>query len=86
MEQQIHQWGTKLRVLRSRVDEAGAQAKVALQNQFDELRALQESAKKHFEQVVSESTETWKDTKAGLDETWTKLSSALEMAWHRVKG
>jgi uncharacterized membrane-anchored protein YhcB (DUF1043 family) len=84
IEKQISQWGTELGALTAKVEKTGAEAKVELQKQVDELHALQKEAKKHLDDFVSTSAEKWKDTKKDLESTWTKLSTAVESAWQRV--
>jgi hypothetical protein len=85
IEKQIKHWGTELGALTAKVEKAGAEAKVELQKQVDELHTLQKEAKKHLDDFVLTSAEKWKDTKESFESSWTKLSTAVESAWQRVK-
>jgi hypothetical protein len=85
MEKEIKQWETQLGVLKARAGTVGAEARIELQKQVEELQALQKSAKKHFDDFVAISADKWKDSKAVLEEGWSKLTSAVETAWRRAK-
>ena len=85
MEQQIKQWGAQVGILRARASKAGAAAGAELRQQVDELIALQKSAKKHLDEFLAASAESWKESKAGLAERWAKLTSAVETAWDRAR-
>jgi hypothetical protein len=85
MEKEIKQWETQLGVLKARAQTVGAGARAELQKQVDELQLLQKSAKKHFDDFVAPSAEKWKDSRAILEDGWSKLTAAVETAWRRAK-
>jgi sigma54-dependent transcription regulator len=85
MEKQIKLWDTQLGALKARAAKVAADARIELQEQVGELQALEKSARKHFDDFVSISGGKWRGSTAVLEESWTRLATAVDTAWRRAK-
>ncbi len=84
MKAHLDEWTARLDVLEAKVAQADAGAKIELHKAADELRKLHASGKKQLGQLVSASADAWMEAKRGLDDGWTKVSSAAEAIWKKV--
>lgn len=84
IEAQLTVWETRLEALKARADQAGIEARSELRKQLDELRALQEPARKYLDQLREASARAWDDVRGEVEEAWTKLSVTIETAWKRL--
>jgi uncharacterized coiled-coil DUF342 family protein len=82
LEAQIKEWTAKLTELKAKADKAGADAKVQMYKQIDQLRAHKEAAQQKLNEIKASRADTWETLKAGsekaLDEmkkTWESLRS-----------
>jgi hypothetical protein len=83
MQQQLDQWHARLESLEATAATAAAGAKVELQKVMEELRALQVSAKQHFDELASASADSWNDVKTSVDTRWSDVRIAVETTWIR---
>jgi hypothetical protein len=82
LEAQVKEWSAKLTELKAKADKAGAEAKVQMYQQIDQLRARTETAQQKLNEIKAASADTWEHLKAGsekaveeMKKTWESLRS-----------
>jgi chromosome segregation ATPase len=82
LEAQIKEWSAKLTELKAKADKAGAEAKVQMNQQIDQLRARTETAQQKLNEIKAASADTWEHLKASsekaveeMKKTWGSLKS-----------
>lgn len=82
MEAQLKEWTAKLAEMKAKADQAGADAKVHLDQQIAHLRARKEAAQQKLNEIKAASADSWETLKTGtekaLDEmrkTWDSMKS-----------
>ena len=82
LEAQIKEWTAKLTELKAKADKAGADAKVQMYQQIDQLRAREEPSQQKLNEIKAASSDTWETLKAGsekaleeMKKTWESLRS-----------
>jgi gas vesicle protein len=83
MKAQLDDWRARIDSLKTNAAKAETGAKVELEKVLGELRDLEASAKKHFDELAAASVENWSVVKTALDDTWAKVSSAVDATWAR---
>ena len=83
MKSQLDDWRARIESLKANAAKAEAGAKVELEKVVGELRDLEASAKKHFDELAAASIENWSTVKTALDDSWAKVSSAVDSTWTR---
>ncbi len=81
MEAQLKQWDAQLATLQARAEKAGADAKVKLVAEVEEMKKLRDKARQH---VATVANKTWDEVKSEVTEQWSKVSGALDALWARV--
>jgi hypothetical protein len=85
METTMKEWGARLDALKARADKATVDAKAELHKQIDEVTKLQENARKHFEDFRNTSQASFAEAKKEMEERWTKLTSAVDAFWEKIR-
>ena len=83
LEAQLDEWSAEIDKLKARADKAEADARLDYYEQIEELRAMQDDAKKRLVELQQASDSAWQDLKAGLDSAFDSLGSALRRAASR---
>jgi hypothetical protein len=85
LEAQVKEWAVKLTELKAKADQAGADAKIQMYKQIDQLQAQKEAAQQKLSQIKSAGAESWEALKAGsektladMKETWKALKSKFQ--------
>jgi hypothetical protein len=78
MRTQLDEWRARIDSLAANAATAAADAKVELEKVVGELRDLEASAKKHFEELAAASVEDWGIVRTALHDTWAKVGSAVD--------
>jgi len=85
LDRRIQEWGAEIEKLRKRADAIGTGARTKVQGQFDELRSLQDAAKKKLGEMRKTGGEAWGDLHAGAESALEELRKAVEAAGSRLK-
>ncbi len=85
IEAQLREWGAKIEELRSKADQAKADAKIEYMKQVEELRKKRELAQGKLEELRSASDEAWDAIKVGVEKASADLKSAIDSAISKFK-
>ena len=80
MERKLKDWGDEVEKLRGRTDRLGSDAREKFQEQAEELRAKQESARRKLQALRKAGGEAWEDLQAGAEAALDDLKKAMERA------
>jgi hypothetical protein len=86
MERKLDDWGDEVEKLRGKADRLGSEAKGKFQEQVEELRVKQESARQRLQELRKAGGEAWEDLQAGAEAALDDLKKTLEKAgkiWKR---
>jgi len=85
LQAQLDEWGAEIDKLKTKVDNAEADAQLEYYKQIEELRSMQESASNKLVELKEAGDDAWEDLKAGIDSAWDSLGNALKSAASRFK-
>ena len=85
MEEKLKGWGDEIEHLRGKADRLGAEARKKLQEQVEELRAKQESARHKLQEMRKTGGEAWEDLRTGAEAALDDLKKAGERALGKRK-
>jgi len=85
MEKKLNVWGEEIETLRGKADELSAGARTKWNEQVEEMRAKQESARKKLTEMKKSSGEAWEDLRAGTEAALEDLKKAIEKAVRKRK-
>jgi Skp family chaperone for outer membrane proteins len=85
IDRRIQEWGEEIEKLRGKAETLGAGARARLQAQADELKALQETAKKKLSRMRKAGGEAWGDLHAGAEQALEELRKGYEAAASKLK-
>lgn len=83
MDARLMKWDAQMQILRARAKEASADTKAAIAQELDELEERADATRKKVGDLRDASGEAWQDVKAGLENSWHALESAVEAAKSR---
>ncbi len=78
MEKKVKAWGEEIEALRTRADKLGTEARTKLQEQLEDLRARQETARQKLQEMRKSGGEAWEDLRAGAETALDDLKKAVE--------
>ncbi|MFA5112098.1 MAG: hypothetical protein WC443_11870 [Desulfobaccales bacterium] len=78
MEAQLKEWSAKLQELKAKADKAGADVKIEMYKQIDELRAKKEATQHQLNQIKAAGAESWEALKAGSEKTLEEMKKTWE--------
>jgi 3-deoxy-D-manno-octulosonic-acid transferase len=81
MEAQIKEWTAKLSDMKAKADKAGADAKVQMYQQIDQLRARKEAAQEKLTEIKAASADSWETLKTGME----KAQDEMKKTWESMK-
>ena len=85
MERRLNDWGDEVEKLRGKADRLGSEAKGKFQEQVEELRVKQESARKKLHELRKAGGEAWEDLQSGAEAALDDLKKTLEKAGKKWK-
>ena len=85
MEKKLNVWGEEIETLRGKADELSAGARTKWNEQVEEMRAKQESARKKLTEMKKSGGEAWEDLRAGTEAALEDLKKAIEKAVRKRK-
>ena len=83
LQSKLDEWNTDIDKLKAKADSAEADAQLEYYKQIEELRSMQEAARKKLEELKDTSDDAWEDLKAGIDSAWDSLSRSIKSAFSR---
>jgi uncharacterized coiled-coil DUF342 family protein len=85
LEAQIKEWSAKVTELKAKADQAGADAKIQMYQQIDQLRARKDAAQQKLTEIKAASADSWEALKTGsekalgdLKKTWESMKSKFQ--------
>jgi len=78
MERKLDDWGGEVEKLRGKVDKLGSEAKGKFQEQAEELRVKQESARQKLHELRKAGGEAWEDLQGGAEAALDDLKKTLD--------
>jgi hypothetical protein len=85
MERKLDDWGDEVEKLRVKADRLGSEAKGKFQEQAEELRVKQESARQKLHELRKAGGEAWEDLQGGAEAALDDLKKTLEKAVKKWK-
>lgn len=85
IEATLRDWGEELEKLRKQADKLGAEARVKYRERIEELRPLQENARKKLEEFSRAGGEAWEDLRKGAETAIEELKKGVEGAVAKMK-
>ena len=85
IDRRIQEWGEEIEKLRGKAGTLGAGARSKLQVQLDELKSLQDTAKKKLSRMRKTGGEAWGDLHAGAEQALEELRKGYEAAAAKLK-
>jgi hypothetical protein len=85
MERKLDDWGDEVEKLRVKADRLGSEAKGKFQEQAEELRVKQESARQKLRELRKAGGEAWEDLQGGAEAALDDLKKTLEKAVKKWK-
>ena len=85
MEEKLKDWGDEIEKLREKADRLGASARTKFQEQAEDLRVKQESARQKLQEMKKTGGEAWEDLRTGAEAALGDLKKAVERALGKRK-
>jgi hypothetical protein len=85
LDRRIDEWGQEIEKLRKKADALGAGARAKVRGQIEDLRPLQDAARKKLGEMRKAGGEAWGDLHAGAEAALEELRKAVEAAGSRLK-
>ena len=76
----LEQLNAQIDGLMAKFDETKADAKLQIQDQFNELTNRQETVEQKFEQMKNAGEDAWQDMRSGLDDAFDNLEESFNQA------
>ena len=81
----LDEWSAEIDKLKAKADGAEADAQIAYQKHIDELRAMRDDAAVRLTELEKAGDDAWEDLKAGAENAWDSLASAMKSATSRFR-
>jgi uncharacterized coiled-coil DUF342 family protein len=85
IESKLNEWGGEIDKIRKKADKLGAEARGKYQEQIEDLRARQETARKKLEDLKRTGGEAWEDLRSGAEAALDELKKGVEGAVDKLK-
>lgn len=85
LQAQLDEWSAELDVIRAKAAKAGAEKKIELNKQIEDLEARLASGKAKVGELAEATDDAWDSVKEGVDTAWESLRSAFSDAASRFK-
>lgn len=80
LQAQLDKWSADIDKLKAKADEAGADARIELRKQIDDLEHQREQAREKFDRLKRAGDDAWEDLKDGADLALKSLDNAIRSA------
>ncbi|MDO3379037.1 hypothetical protein [Geoalkalibacter halelectricus] len=81
IEAQLEEWDAHIDVLRARAKKAGADARLQLDKQIEDLKARRENVRHRLTELQQAGDEAWHKVRDGID----KAGAEFKSAWEKIK-
>lgn len=85
LQAKLDEWNADIHKLKAKADAAEADAQLKYYKQIEELRTMQDAARKKLEELKDAGDDAWEDLKAGIDSAWDALHTSVKSAISRFK-
>jgi uncharacterized coiled-coil DUF342 family protein len=85
IESKLNEWGEEIEKIRKKADKLGAEARGKYQEQIEDLRTRQETARKKLEELKRTGGEAWEDLRSGAEAALDELKKGVEGAVGKLK-
>ena len=85
IESTLNEWGEEIEKIRKKADKLGAEARGKYQEQIEDLRARQETARIELEDLKRTGGEAWEDLRHGAESALDELKKGVEGAIAKLK-
>ena len=85
LDAQLKEWNAQIALLKAKVENAKADAKIDHYKTIETLQAKQDAARTKLQELRSAGDDAWEDLKAGAENVWTELKTAFQSAASRFK-
>jgi poly(hydroxyalkanoate) granule-associated protein len=83
LEAQLRDWDAQLDQLTAQAQKARGDARLKVQGEIDNLRSQRVALQNQFDELRSRGEEAWEDLKEGVEKAWGDINEALgKMAAH----
>ena len=82
-ESQQEQTEARIELLKARAKEAGADQRVKLHDQIEDLEAQKQVAQSRLKELREASGDAWRDIADSAEEAWQSLADGVESAMER---
>jgi len=83
MQARLDEFGAEIDKLKAKSERAGADAKIAYQEQIVQLRAQKDAAAKKLSELDDAADDAGEDLKSGIEDAWHSLGEAIKTAKSR---
>ena len=85
LDAQLKEWNAQIALLKAKVENAKADAKIDHYKTIETLQAKQDAARTKLQELRSAGDDAWEDLKSGAEKIWTELKTAFQSAASRFK-
>jgi len=85
LKAKMDEWNAEIDKLAAKADQAEADAKIEYEKQLEDLRAKRKDVEDKMAELQQAGDGAWEDLKAGIENAWDSLGSALKSAASRFK-
>jgi len=83
LQAKLDEWNAEIDKLKAKADSAEADVQLEYYKQIEELRSMQDAARKKLVELKAAGDDAWEDLKAGTDSAWDSLSRSIKSAVSR---
>ncbi len=77
---QLAEWQAEIEKLQARAEKAKTDARIGYLEEVEKLRKQQQEAERRFSALQQSGSGAWEDMKAGADQAWNNLETAMKKA------
>ena len=85
MAAKLKEWDEKIQKLETKLNSAGAGAKVEFRQQITELRSKREEAQQKLKKLQASSEGSWEELKAGIEKSTKIFGDSVKKSWDKLK-
>ncbi|MGQ3684652.1 MAG: coiled coil domain-containing protein [Candidatus Loosdrechtia sp.] len=78
LQAQLDEWEAEINKLKDKADKAAAEAQPEYNKLIDELRSMQEAAKKKIAELKAAGDNAWEHLEEGIENIFNSLGKALD--------
>lgn len=82
---QMHEWSSKLEVLKAQAEQLTVQAKLDVKPSIDTVHSKFDAAKAKLDAIAAATDDTWDDVVKEVDLAWSDFKASAEGAYDALK-